>query len=315
MQKVRQYRTENCALGLAIEAPAKVNLHLAVGDKRHDGFHNLESIFLALDFCDTLYFEPLDEENSLEIIMGGIVADLPDKENIIFKAVSLFRDRAGFNQGLRIRVDKRIPVGSGMGGGSSNAASTLLALNMLASDGNGLFGRDFLADMAVSLGSDIPFFLCETGAAWVTGRGDIISRIQAPRDIFLVLVNPGFPSETAAAYRLLDEFRAGASFHANSVEAAKDFSPEALYGHPRNWPFRNDFLPVLLRQENGRVYENIFSSLEELGADFFGLTGAGSTCFGIFSEKIQAKKACNTLLGAWPFVKYAILLANEAKQC
>jgi 4-diphosphocytidyl-2-C-methyl-D-erythritol kinase len=109
---------------LAIPAPAKVNLHLAVKDRRPDGFHNLESVFLALDFGDTLHFEPLAGLETLEITMEGEYgkASPPAEENLVFKALTLFREKTGRNQGLKIRIEKRIPLGGGMGGGSSDAA-------------------------------------------------------------------------------------------------------------------------------------------------------------------------------------------------
>jgi len=147
---------------LTVLAPAKVNLHLAVLDRRPDGFHDIESVFLAVDFADTLHFELVEPENSVEIVMEAGSASIPPEENIIFRALSLFKAKTGFSKGLRIKVKKRIPIGGGLGGGSSNAASTLLAINKLA--GSAL-SPGFLKEMGASLGSDVPFFLYETAAA------------------------------------------------------------------------------------------------------------------------------------------------------
>lgn len=306
---------------LAVRAPAKLNLHLAVKDRRADGLHNLESIFLSLAFWDTLYFEPACEEKLLEISMekekkSGNLADffaLPAEKNIIFKAVSCFRDKTGFNRGLRIRVKKRIPVGGGLGGGSSDAASTLLALNRLA---GGILPLCALAEMAESLGSDVPFFLHEAAAAWVSGRGEFIDPIEAPKGLFFVLVNPGFPSETARAFRLLSDFREGqaTACGGNSGHGEKQLLLNALSGDPQNWPFKNDFLPAFLHLAKGssgggssqnaeKAYLDIFARLKELGAVFSGLSGAGSTCFGVFTKMAEAKRACKILLETWDFVK------------
>ena len=278
---------------LTVRAPAKVNLHLAVKDRRPDGFHDLESVFLALDFGDTLHFEPLAGKNALEI--AGM--SLPVEKNIIFKAVSLFRDRTGFDQGLRISVEKRIPLGSGMGGGPSDAASTLLALNKLAEGAVPVLSRDALLEMAASLGSDVPFFVSGARAAWVTGRGEVIKPVEPPPRCFIVLVNPGFPSETAAAFRLLDDYR---SSNSSFLIPHSSFS---LTGNPETWPFRNDFLPVFEDHEK-TVYTEILSQLRELGAGFVGLSGAGSTCFGVFTGKAQAAKAAEALLKWWNFVQF-----------
>jgi 4-diphosphocytidyl-2-C-methyl-D-erythritol kinase len=317
----------NAAFPLTIEAPVKVNLHLVIRDRRPDGFHNLESIFLALAFGDILHFEPVASENTLEIHLegenSGVIA-LPPEKNIISGAVSLFRSKTGYNQGLRIRVEKRIPLGGGLGGGSSDAASTLLALNKLAADGRGgLIHQDSLVEMAASLGSDIPFFLYKTGAAWVSGRGEIIRPIEAPQlykpGLFFVLVNPGFPSETAAAFRLLEQFLAGQKSGSaerlcgTGIESGEQALMQALAGHPRNWPFRNDFLPVFegQTQNTGKTYSDIITQLRKLGADFAGLTGAGSTCFGVFTRKALAEKACESLKKTWNYTIITFPLAFE----
>ena len=318
MQKI--FRTDKNSPSLAIEAPAKVNLHLAVKNRRSDGFHNLESIFLALEFGDTLFFEQVPADNFLEIVMKGENSAnlaLPQEKNIIFRAVSLFRNRTGYNQGLRIRVEKRIPLGGGLGGGSSDAVSTLLALNNLAC---GLLNQETLAEMAASLGSDLPFFLCETGAAWVSGRGEAIKPIESPKNLFFVLVNPGFPSNTAAAFALLDEFRAGSrENHAESADK-EEFLLNSLANEPRKWPFRNDFLPVFMAKaensasNNGKIYRDIIAQLGELEAEFAGLTGTGSTCFGVFTNREKAEKAHKSLLKIWNLTNLTFPLAFEAKQ-
>jgi len=315
-------RSDENSSVLAIEAPAKVNLHLAVKNKRPDGFHDLESIFMALEFGDTLYFEQVAADDHLEITMKGENLPnfaLPTEENIIFKAVSMFMKRTGYNQGLRIMVEKRIPIGGGLGGGSSDAVSTLLALNILASDGKGLLNRASLIEMAASLGSDLPFFLSESGAAWVGGLGDVIKPVKAPKNLFFVLVNPGFSSKTAAAYSLLDESRAGLTYDCTESVKNENDLMNALIGEPRKWPFINDFLPVFLSQpENtannaGEVYLNILAQLKELDAEFAGLTGTGSTCFGVFNNRETAEKARKLLSKTWNNTILTFPLAFEAK--
>ncbi|MDR0301995.1 MAG: 4-(cytidine 5'-diphospho)-2-C-methyl-D-erythritol kinase [Treponema sp.] len=274
---------------LIITAPAKVNLHLAVLERRPDGFHNLESVFLALDFADTLFFEPFDQENALEIDMKTGSVPIPAEKNIIFRTISLFRAKTGFFQGLRVKVEKRIPIGGGLGGGSSNAASTLLALNKLASSP---LNRDSLLEMGASLGSDIPFFLREIPAAKVTGRGECIEPIDIPR-LFLVLVNPGFHSDTAAAYRLLDKKREG-------EKIASSKAPENGIAFNSFW---NDFLPVFEEPEKS-VYNDIIAQLEEIGAEYANLSGSGSTCFGVFYDRAKAEKAAVVLRDKWSFSEF-----------
>jgi len=298
---------------ITIEAPAKINAHLQVGDRRLDGFHDLESLFLALAFGDTLHFETTPSEAGLEIAMNGPAAlplAIPPAENIISRAVSLFRERTGFNQGLKVTVEKRIPPGGGLGGGSSDAAAALLAINRLAADG-GLLDSAELLEMGASLGSDVPFFMYKTPAAWVSGRGERIQPIELPeamRKLAFVLVNPGFPSDTAEAYRLLDSWREGRREEGGGVPPGGWLSslfPTSLFLAPH---FFNDFLPVLSDSDKGPVYQRMIDELRKLGADFAGLSGSGSTCFGVFSGQEQAEAAREVLSKSWPFVIFSFLL-------
>jgi 4-diphosphocytidyl-2-C-methyl-D-erythritol kinase len=279
---------------LTVAAPAKVNLHLAVLDRRPDRFHNIESVFLAVDFADTLHFELSGRENAVEIVMKPGSVPIPAEKNIIFQALSLFRAKTGFSKGLKIKVEKRIPIGGGLGGGSSNAASALLAFNKLA--GSPL-NRGLLLEMGASLGSDVPFFLCETAAALVTGRGEKIAPIHAPR-LFLTLVNPGFPSDTAAAYRLFDE-KGGKP----PDTAAGLLDGGQVADTPADWPFRNDFLPVFEDPEKS-VYGDILSGLSYSGAGYANLSGSGSTCFGVFTDRAKAEKAAKTMRKKWKFSEF-----------
>ena len=328
--------------GIRIEAPAKLNLCLLVGNRRPDGFHGIESLFLALAFGDTLYIEEALQEHSppVDIRMewynsqsnGRKFGDLrlfddfeswdktlPPEKNIISRTVSLFRSRTGYDKRLKIAVEKRIPLGSGLGGGSSDAAAALLALNRLASAGGECpLDSIALAEVGAELGSDVPFFLNqESAASWVSGRGEIVLPLALPQAVFglsFVLVNPGFPSDTAEAYRLLDTYREKHPVQQVSLETQKEF----FSVQPKNWQFNNDFLPVFLAKDTnaaapgncGTVYREIIGSLRDLGADFAGLSGSGSTCFGVFSAAHRAATAVESLLKRWPFVVRTLPLAR-----
>ena len=283
---------------LTVPAPAKVNLHLEVLDRLQTGFHNLESIFVALDFGDTLHFEPAENEKTAEITMKGLDLGLPLEKNIIFRSLGLFREKTGLEKGLNIMVEKRIPPGGGLGGGSSDAAAALLALNRLAGFP---LDRAALLETAAVLGSDVPFFIYQTAAARVTGRGDIIEPVKAPR-LFFVLVNPGFPSDTAAAYRLLDEYRDKFKIPHAEAQSRGDGIEKEIFSDPAQWSFKNDFLPVFGERERS-VYNEIIGKLRELGAGFAGLSGSGSTCFGVFTESGNAQRAADSLREMWNFVE------------
>jgi len=281
------------AQNLTVLSPAKVNLHLAVMGRRPDGFHDIESVFLAVDFADTLHFELVGRENNEEIVLEpgsepGF-APIPPEKNIIFRALSLFKAKTGFSKGIRIKVQKRIPVGGGLGGGSSNAASALLALNKLAGSALNL---DLLLEMGASLGSDVPFFLHETAAALVTGRGEKIEAFSPP-GLFLTLVNPGFSSDTASAYELLDKKR----------ESGKTAPQKSTVKKMEFDSFFNDFLPVFEEPES-RIYNEIISRLKDLGAQYANLSGSGSTCFGVFDDRAKALQAAEILRSKWNFSEF-----------
>jgi 4-diphosphocytidyl-2-C-methyl-D-erythritol kinase len=315
---------------MKVEAPAKLNLHLQIGDRRSDGFHDIESLFAALALGDTLSFETFSKPQALEICMdwqplealfAGDFPAIPPEKNIISRAVSLFRSRTGYEEGLKITVEKRIPPGGGLGGGSSDAAATLLALDHLASEGKNPVSDAALTEMGASLGSDVPFFLhAATGAAWVKGKGEQVQSFELPesaRNLSVVLVNPGFSSDTAEAYRLFDLWRGK-----NPPILPKDsaFLLKSLSGPPQNWPFSNDFLTVFKAaagespsmSEIFTTYQTIISDLREQGADFAGLSGSGSTCFGVFPGREKAALARENLAVHWPFVVDTFLLARQA---
>ena len=306
---------------IRIEAPAKLNLHLRIGGKRSDGYHDIDSVFLALAFGDTLHFQTASPDfgsGALEITMNwqffseGLPPDIPPEKNIISRAVCLFREHTGFEAGLKIAVEKRIPCGSGLGGGSSDAAAALLVLNSLFSSCGGRpVSAEALCEMGAALGSDVPFFLSIAdpaagsgfGGAAVKGRGEKVRPFtlsQEMRSLVFLLVNPGFPSDTASAYRLLDEARAGEE--ETESEEREQGSLFPIPHSPFDWSFANDFLPAfekaapLCGNSSGSVYRDIISGLKAAGAGFAGLSGSGSTCFGAFISTETAQKAKNSLL-------------------
>jgi 4-diphosphocytidyl-2-C-methyl-D-erythritol kinase len=304
-------------LSVRLDAPCKINLHLRIKERHPDGFHELESLFLALAFGDTLHIALGESGDADEFRTdyglarpwerepGGIFGEIGGPDNTVLRAAALFRARTGFKRPLRIRLEKRVPLGAGLGGGSSDGAAALLALNALAKQAGHprLLDDTELGRAAAELGSDAPFFLGVLtarggNAAWASGRGERILPLEGPRDCAVVLANPGFPSATPEAYRLLDAFRdrQGVGTVPGAGPSARDLI-EALRGPPSRWPYENDFLEVFLERNDApaRAYRALLEILRGQGADFCGLTGSGSTCFGIFAEGGAAKKAAETL--------------------
>lgn len=156
---------------ISLCAPAKVNLLLRVHGRRADGFHELETLFQAIDFADELTVELAGDEVQLEVVGTDVgVADGlgPVTENLAFRAAEAYRLAAGLDSGVRILLGKNIPAGAGLGGGSSDAAAVLRALDYLT---DGAVAGETLLVMGANLGSDVPFFLCGSTLALARGRG------------------------------------------------------------------------------------------------------------------------------------------------
>lgn len=178
---------------LTVLSRAKVNVYLRVLGKRPDGYHELETVMHEIDLADEITFEP---DEGLSMTCGH--PDVPcDETNLIMRAARLVRAESGFGGGARIALTKRIPVGGGLGGGSSNCAAALKALDRLWRLG---MAREDLMRLGAMLGSDVCFFL-EGGACLCRGRGEQVQRVPAARGIRYTLVAPDFGCATAAVYR------------------------------------------------------------------------------------------------------------------
>mgnify|MGYP001166635656 CR=1 FL=1 len=173
---------------------AKVNLCLHILGQREDGFHNIQSIFQTINLFDTLTF--IVEDNS-RIKLECDYVDLKNKNNIIIKTWDMLASKFNIKKGIHVSLKKNIPVGSGLGGGSSNAAVTLLAIDKLF---NLQLSKDELLSVAETLGSDVPFFL-DGGSAYVSGRGDIINKLSLEKRFF-VLIFPEINISTSEIYRI-----------------------------------------------------------------------------------------------------------------
>jgi 4-diphosphocytidyl-2-C-methyl-D-erythritol kinase len=327
----------NDPVNLAIDAPCKVNLNLSIGERRPDAFHSIESIFAAFTLCDTLKFEVRGKtgayDDEIRLSAGELPpvfretlspSSLPPEKNLVHRAVKLFKRESDFDRAVSVQIDKRIPPAAGLGGGSSDAAAALLAMNRLSGEA---VEHQKLMSMAAELGSDVPFFVeiaaphrlgqrfCS--AAFVSGRGECIELAAAPL-LDIVIVNPGMKSSTKEAFALLDKFRT-----AKKNKPSNDMPPKsrskadllaALEKNPAEWPFTNDFLAVFLEaspQKN--VYRAILRDLAHHKALFSGISGSGASCFGIFPCADAAKSAASQLSALWPFVQ-AVHNFNAAQQ-
>jgi 4-diphosphocytidyl-2-C-methyl-D-erythritol kinase len=280
-----------------IDSPAKINLHLAVGAKRPDGFHAVESVFVPVSWCDHIDFQ-FSPRLEFSVAIAGM-DDIPLEKNLMYRAACLFHEKTGMPFLLRIGIEKAIPQGAGLGGGSSNAAATLTMLNEAAGFP---VSHKTLLDMAARLGSDIPFFI-EGKPALVTGRGENLSPFELKKDLFFVLVKPAFDSGTAEAYRLLDAARFSLRNSRNPLPT--ETLVAVLENPPSQWPYRNDFQDVFLDDghPHSAEYRRIFSDLRASDARFVSLSGSGSAVFGVYESENAADDAAARLKDAQPFVR------------
>lgn len=260
---------------LTLHSPAKVNLGLWVGPRRADGFHDLVTIFLPLEFGDTLRIAKRTSGITLRCSDPAVPAD---PTNLAWRAAERFFSASRIRAGCAISITKRIPVGSGLGGGSSNAAATLLGLHRLFGDPLTLLT---LRRIAARLGSDVPCFL-HPGPTVGRGRGDRLKPIRLPR-LHLLLYFPGHPVPTAWAYGALDRAR-------RRGLTRVPFSPKMLAMRLRRNELdkaaaiiRNDFEPVVFRAHPDLARAK--ASLVESGAWAAALSGSGSTVYGLVTAQ------------------------------
>jgi 4-diphosphocytidyl-2-C-methyl-D-erythritol kinase len=265
------------APSLQFKSYAKINWTLDVLFKREDGYHELRTIYQTVSLCDELRIS--ETSGAIEIACDD--PRVPgDETNLAFKAALMLREVTGTSKGARIEIEKRIPVAAGLGGGSSNAAATLLALIKLwqiaIDDGE-------LIRIAASLGSDVPFFLIG-GTALGVGRGEEVSPIEQVHCEHLLLVNPGFAVSTRDAYEKLSRLTTpeAASIIPFTLLAAKGISELPLVA-------KNDLEPPVLAAypEIAEVKQRLLS----LGARHALMSGSGATVFGVFDNSEMAGRA------------------------
>ncbi|QHS10187.1 4-(cytidine 5'-diphospho)-2-C-methyl-D-erythritol kinase [Sinimarinibacterium sp. NLF-5-8] len=178
--------------GFGWPAPAKLNLFLHITGRRSDGYHQLQTVFQFLDYCDRLYFTP---RGDAQIQRLNNPANIDADHDLVVRAARAIQRASGCPLGADIRIEKHIPLGGGLGGGSSNAATTLVALNRLWNTG---FTPDELAAIGVGLGADVPVFVRGV-AAWAEGVGERLSRLDLPEPWYVIIVPPVLVS-TAEIY-------------------------------------------------------------------------------------------------------------------
>jgi 4-diphosphocytidyl-2-C-methyl-D-erythritol kinase len=277
--------------------PAKINLFLKITGKRDDGYHELESLFAFLDLADELQVKK-SEQFKLEI--SGEFAEFIDlKNNLFTEILDFFASEFFVTKNLHIKIIKNIPVAAGLGGGSSNAAFFIKALNQIFSLN---LSKKNLQKIALKFGSDIPFFF-EEQASLVKGRGEVIENLsQQFEPIPALLINPKIALSTAEVFSKFDGIFSEKKFSDNIIK-------ENVFELIKN--FSNDLeKPAISRLP---VISEIINQLKNCGAEIAKMSGSGASCFGIFGDEKRLELALEFFNKNFPnfFVKkVSILFAN-----
>jgi 4-diphosphocytidyl-2-C-methyl-D-erythritol kinase len=267
----------SAATVLTLCAPAKLNLFLHVTGRRPDGYHTLETLFQLVDLCDEVRVAVREDGQILRDPppSDAVLRGLPDDADLTVRAAQLLQASSGTRLGAGIHVSKRIPAGGGLGGGSSDAAAVLLALNDLWNLG---WTRERLAGLGAQLGADVPVFVHGRNA-FATGRGDVLEPMILPEQWFLI-VHPGVSVSTAAVF--------------GDPQLTRDTPARRIPGVPAGGG-HNDCEPVVRRR-----YPEVAAALDWLGSRAQArLTGTGACVFAGFGSAAQAQAAAAGLPARW----------------
>jgi len=278
---------------LNISAPAKLNLFLHVTGRRADGYHLLQSVFQLIDLCDTVQLRP---RNDSLINRINPLPSVPPEDDLVVRAARLLQETYQLNDGVDIALDKKIPMGAGLGGGSSDAASTLLGLNQLW---NLNLSVQELMSLGVRLGADVPFFLYGKNA-FVEGIGDVLHEITLRKSTFFVIY-PGVLIPTK------NIFLAPHLTRNRSPITITDFDEQ--YANQKQ--LGNDLQAVAMQ-----MYSEVSMALRFLEQQFPEaqpmMTGSGSSVFCEISESTSVDKCLSLLPPMWQGFKVHSLLQHSA---
>jgi len=288
-----------------LESPCKINLLLNILGRRADGFHDLETVFLPVPLSDRLEFA----RQGQAIQLSCSDPNLPTgPENLIHRAADSFLRASGIQSGIRVHVEKRIPVEAGLGGGSSNAARTLVGLNQLF--GDPLADRQ-LEDLAAQLGSDVNFFLHNSPAV-ATGRGEKVEWVE-PFEILrgkqLILIRPGFGVSTAWAYRSLGEHPQALNGKPGRAARLVDSLRAGQLGDGLSQLYNSLEVPVLKKYPILALYQEF---LREKGALAALMSGSGSTTFALAENRNVAEQLIEAFKSHFAISDWICSVALEA---
>ncbi len=273
---------------MRVRSFAKINLGLEVLRKRSDNYHDLRTLYQCVNFYDTLEFIP---KTHGRIVLKGNNPRIPwDEQNLIYSAAALLKERFSVTTGVEIRVDKKIPVGGGLGGGSSNAAMTLHSLNTIWDLKR---SKEELVDIGRNLGVDVPYFF-EGGLCVGQGKGDEMTRLEDLDPFYCVLVFPELSIFTAAVYQRLSLL----------TSEGKDSKISKFLDNLEYGSLENSLEETVFNlHPQLRDIKRLFYKLE---SELSLVSGSGSTVFGLFHQRKKALDVCERLKNT-----YSLCLAKS----
>jgi 4-diphosphocytidyl-2-C-methyl-D-erythritol kinase len=274
-----------------VAAPAKVNLVLRILEREPSGYHRIETYFQLLELADRVRVE-LAPAEGIELEVTG--ADVgPAQDNLALRAARAYLEEAGLRVGVCIHLEKRIPAGAGLGGGSSDAAATLRALDALL----GALPREALHRVSSRLGSDVPFFLCGSALALGRGRGEELCAMPPLPPLPVIVAFPGVHVSTAAAYQAIDRSREAGADRPAAATGSAGVTP--LGDEPLDWAAierlaHNDFEGLIC--ETHPEVARARAALQGTDPRFVLLSGSGSALFAVYRDAATAHAALTRLL-------------------
>jgi 4-diphosphocytidyl-2-C-methyl-D-erythritol kinase len=253
---------------LTLLSPAKLNLFLRITGRRKDGYHNLQTLFQLLDYGDSMRFTPRSDGN---ITLSPSLPGVPDEENLIIRAAKSLQQKTGCSQGADIHIEKILPMGGGIGGGSSNAATTLLALNHLWRTGLNI---DQLAELGLTLGADVPVFV-RGQSAFAEGVGEALTPLKIDQTVYLIIK----PDCEVATHEIFSNKRL--TRDSSAITMAAVFEQDGL----------NDCEAVVRE-----LYPQVDKALNWLNQFASArLTGTGACIYASFADKASAEQVLRQL--------------------
>lgn len=258
---------------ITLKAFAKINIGLKIIGKRDDGYHNVETTLATINLSDILTFE----KSGAGIALDAQGIDIPQEDNLCYRAADLFMQKYGVSKGVRIRLVKNIPIGGGLGGGSSDAASVLKGMRKLYAT---QVPDEELIQLSAAIGSDVPFFI-KGGAAYARGRGDELTFFDLPR-MSLIVYYPGYPISTKWAYDEYDNSMLTEQPEPDTITKGGKKKRKRI-----SFDLKNDFEKIVFKKHPELL--DIKANLVASGVFCVSLSGSGSCLFAITDQHTREK--------------------------